>query len=61
MLKDWRNLKVGEKVHFYGRDFDGCWDFVCTVIEIKKDCVLADSEGMTLTIDDWSMNMFRRA
>jgi len=60
MLKNWRTLKVGDTVHFYGKEFDGAWDDICTVIEVKDDCVLVDDNGITLTIEDWSMDMFRK-
>ena len=60
MLKDWRSLKVGDKIRWYGKEFDGSWDLPCKVIEIKSDCVIADWDGVKLPIDDWSMDQFKR-
>jgi len=59
MLRNWRNLKVGDRIRWYGTEFDGSWDEPCTVKEIRNDCILADCDGLTLTIDDWSMDQFK--
>jgi len=60
MLQDWRVLEIGDIVHFYGSEFDGTWDDVCTIIEINDDCIIADDNGIRLVIDNWSMDMFRK-
>lgn len=59
-MKDWRNLKVGDKLRWFGSEFDGSWDRPCTVVEIKDWCVIAECDGMELTIDDCFESMFKR-
>ena len=60
MLRNWRSLRVGDRVHYYGKDFDGEWDYICTIIIIDKDHAIAEWDGVKLYLDDETADLFRR-
>ncbi len=61
MLRNWRSLKVGDRVHYYGEDFDGKWDYICEIIRVDEDCAIAEWDDVKLHIDDETADLFRMA
>ena len=60
MLKNWRNLIVGDKVHYYGEDFDGEWDYICEIIRVDEEFAIAEWDGVRLYLDDETADLFRK-
>ena len=59
MLRNWRTLKVGDKVHYYGKDFDGEWDYICEIVKVDKDFVIVEWDEIRLYLDDETKDLFR--
>jgi len=60
-MKDWRTLKVGEKVHIHTDEFDGITDFDGVITEVAEDhAIMLDEAGAHNWIDDWTEELFTR-
>lgn len=60
-MRNWRGLKIGDKVRFIWDDFDGHGEKICVVIEVTRDRVLAKpADEPPYWIDDDTAYMFRR-
>lgn len=60
-MKDWRSLKIGEKVHIHTDEFDGITDFDGVVTEVHPDhVIMLDEIGVRNWIDDMTEELFTR-
>ena len=57
---NWQLWNVGDKVRYFGTEFDGSFEFFGVITKKFDDHLIAESEGMTLWIDDFSADMFER-
>lgn len=60
-MKDWRNLKVGDKATWTTKEFDGKAKATGTITEVSEDHAILTAEGMNLWIDDDTAEDFKRA
>ena len=61
MLKNWRELKVGDTVNYYVDDFDGSSILRCTIVNVTRDFAVAfnDDLEIELYIDDYNSDLFK--
>ena len=52
--------EIGDKLEFYGEEFDGKFCIPCVVTEVHDDHCIAKGDGMTLWIDDGNAYLFRK-
>jgi hypothetical protein len=62
MLKDWRTLKVGDKVSYHAEDFDGVTNISgMTISDVDSERAIASYDGMSFWIDDDTSYQFQMA
>ena len=54
----WRDFKVGQRLVFKWKEFDGKGTVECVVKEVHYDFALAYGDGMRLRIDEDTVDMF---
>ena len=55
---DWKNLKLGDPILYYGQEFDGKFSFNGYVEKIFEDHVIVKADGMDLWLDDDTKDLF---
>ena len=56
---NWRKLKLGDPILFYGQDFSGKFSFNGYVEKIFEDHVIVKADGMNLWLDDDTKDLFK--
>lgn len=59
-MLDYRNLKIGDKLHFHSEEFDGVSDVNGVVTEVEVDHAIMKSDGISYWIDDYTADLFSR-
>jgi len=59
-VKDWKQLRLGESVIYYGKEFDGVFKEEGYVNEISDNHIIVKANGMNLWLDDDTESLFFR-
>ena len=59
-MKDWKKLKIGDPILFYGNEFDGTFKEEGLVNQIYTDHIIVKANGMNLWLDDNTEDLFFR-
>ena len=60
-MKDWRNLKTGDRVIYHTEEFDGSITETGNITEVHEDHAILRVNGMNLWIDDNTEYLFKLA
>ena len=59
---DWKNWNVGDTLLYYGSDFDGSWEYTCTIVSKHEDYMVAHEKTilMNLVINADTQDLFKK-
>ena len=58
-MVDYRKLKIGQPVLFFGVEFDGEFKVNAVVTKVEEDHAIARGDDMNLWIDDRNADLFK--